>query len=408
MNLAMSSFQQPFALNPDDDWTAVGSTKKSGKKSAQDTLKPGFAGATKPGFAGATKPGFAGATKSGFAEATKPVFVPVVKPGFVAAESEPSKPSGLDTTDNVSNSDLAQVATSTAYAGSDTASETTSRPSRPREPRKPSGIYVNLGPEWKKFVRNLLPNSLAGGGKVVRDETILDEIGKVKAKPDVSNLEFKKIVCMIFHQAIKTDRHSLIERIIKQWECARYNIIELIDSNYDGCKPMTQACWSGSMFCIRTIVSADPTGQILSTVHPTKGETILETLAGGKEYAIRKDPQSAIFILDKFDKCERWLREAISAHKAKVQASKAEAAQAEAAQADAASTSSDPKIIEEIESIKLAGGDIVGELSLKLIDMYLTNSSKMSEYFEAVKACVDEPTVEQIKTSMGNEGIDLV
>jgi len=271
-----------------------------------------------------------------------------------------------------------------------------------REPRKPpTGIYVNLGPDWKKVVRGLVPNTLAGG-KAVRDETILDEIGKIKENPKVSNFEFKKIVCMFLHQAIKTDRHTLIERIIKQWNTAGYNMIELIDSTYDGCRPMTQACWSGSMFSIRTIVSADPTGQILSTVHPTKGETILQTLAAGKTYALEKDPQSALFIVDKFDKCERYIRDAMSA---------VERRAATAATSDSESeckSSYDPKIIDEIELIKLANGDIVTELSLKLIELFVSdNKIDMSNYFGAIKTIVDKEIVGQIETNLTNEGIDL-
>jgi hypothetical protein len=274
---------------------------------------------------------------------------------------------------------------------------------RPREPRKsPTGIYVNLGPEWKKLVRSFLPNRLAGE-KAVRDDTILDEIGKIKRNTQVSNFEFKKIVCMFLHQAIKTDRNTLIERIIKQWESARYNIIELIDSIYDGCRPMTQACWSGSILSIRLIVSADTTGQILSSVHPTKGETILETLAGGRIYAIKNDPASEIFIADKFDKCERYIHDAIASFKRQAAVTEAEKSLGESKQ------SYDPKIIEEIDLIKSTSSDIVSELSFKLAELFINdNKVAMSEYFGAINTLVDKEIVKQIETSLANEGIDLV
>jgi hypothetical protein len=292
-----------------------------------------------------------------------------------------------------SSESLLDETTSTASGGT--------KSNRSREPRKaPAGINVKLGPEWKKLVRSLLPNSLAGG-KSVRDETILDEIVNIKRNSQVSNFEFKKIVCMFLHQAIKTDRHTLIERIIKLWNVAGYNMIELIDSIYDGCSPMTQACWSGSMFSIRTIVSADPTGQILSTVHPTKGETILETLAKGKQFALEKDPQSAVFIVDKFNKCEDYIRDAILA---------VETRAASAAADSECKSSHNPKIIEEIELIKLDNDNIVTELSLKLIDLLAGDNgqSAMSEYLGAIKTIMDKEIVKQIETNLTNEGIDLV
>jgi len=280
-----------------------------------------------------------------------------------------------------------------------TASDDT-RSNKPREPRRPpTGIYVNLGPEWKKLVRGLVPNNLAGG-KAVRDETILDEIGKIKRNPQVLPFEFKKIVCMFLHQAIKTDRNTLIERIINQWSAARYNPIELIDSIYDGCRPMTQACWSGSILSIKTIVSADTTGQILLSVHPNKGETILETLAKGKIYALEKDPSSALFIIDKFEKCERYIRDAMSAIERR-DASAAADSHVESKQ------NHDPKIIEEIELMK-STGDIVNELSFKLAELFLSDQTSMTKYFGAIKTIVDKEIVEQIKTNLANEGIDLV
>lgn len=378
MNLAMSSFQQPFALNTNvDDWTPV--SKKSNKKPVQTPLKP-------------------------VKMPIEPVKMPSKPIETTTAQVESVQ---IPSNEELGVSSNQAVDATKVIAGADDASVTSnsSRPNKPREPRKATGIYVNLGPEWKKFVRGLLPNNLVGG-KAVRDETILDEIGKIKSKPEISNLEFKKIVCMIFHQAIKTDRHTLIERIIRQWSVAKYNMIELIDSTYDGCKPMTQACWSGSMFCIRTIISADPTGQILYTVHPTKGETILQTLAAGKSYALGKDPQSALFIADKFDKCERFIRDAMAAVKAKADAAASETA-TESVKLGGGSTLN-PANVAQIESIKSAGGNTVTEFSLKLVELFMSDQAAMGEYFDAIKSLVDKEIVDQIVTNLANEGIDLV
>lgn len=261
----------------------------------------------------------------------------------------------------------------------------------PRKP--PSGIFVNLGKDWKDFVRKLVPNEQRGNS-IVRDNSILDEIAKLKRNPSVSNFEFKKIVCLIFHQAIKTDRHSLIESIIKQWNAAKYNIIELIDSTYDSCKPMTQACWSGSLFCIRTIISADPSGQILSTVHPTKGETILETLMAGKSYALKKDPTSALFIAERFDKCERFIRDA-------------QRGLAEKESDSNAKSEIDQSVREEIEDTKLLSSDLVSDLSLKLVDLYLSDQTVANKYFNAARVLVDKEIFEQININLQNEGFEF-
>jgi hypothetical protein len=232
----------------------------------------------------------------------------------------------------------------------------------------------------------------------------MKEIGNIEQNPGVSDWEFKKIVCMIFHQAIKTDRNTLIERIIKQWKAARFNMIELLDSTFDDCKPMTLACWSGSISCIKTIVSADPTGQILSTVHPTKGETILQTLAGGKNYALVQDPASAVFTSSKFDECKRFIDDAMLAVKARAEA---EAESKSASVAEKVSTVFDPVLTAEIEEIKSSGGDLVFELSLKLADLFASDQTAMSNTFGCIKALVDKGIVDQIELSLKNEGIDL-
>jgi hypothetical protein len=280
-------------------------------------------------------------------------------------------------------------------AASDTKSDDGSTSSRPRGPRRPpSGIFVNLGKEWKDFVRGLIPNK----SSKTKDETVMNEISKVKSNPKVSNFEFKKIVCMIFHQALKTDRNTLVDKIINCWTRSGYNIIELIDSTYDGCKPMTQACWSGSIYCIQRLVAADPSGSVLYTVHPTKNETILDTLMLGKNSAIQKDPATALFSSDRFEKCEKFIKTAITRLES---SSKAESVE-----------SICPELKESIDGIieSAEGSDasIVDQLTLKLVDLYLEDQSKSEEYLKAVKVSVKSEIFNQVDTRLKDEGIELV
>jgi hypothetical protein len=285
-----------------------------------------------------------------------------------------------------------------SVAASDIKSDDASTSSRPRGPRKPpSGIFVNLGPAWKKFVRDLIPNK----SSKTKDETVMAEISKVKSNPNVTNFEFKKIVCMIFHQALKTDRNTLVDKIINCWTRSGYNIIELIDSTYDGCKPMTQACWSGSIYCIQRLVAADMSGSVLYTVHPTKNETILDTLMLGKNFAIQKDPDTALFVVDRFEKCESFIKAAM----ARQESSKAAACDVEV-------QSICPEIKESIDGI-IGGTDgssasTVDQLTLKLIDLYLEDQEKSAEYFKAVKSIVNDEIFNQIDSRLKNEGLELV
>ncbi len=280
---------------------------------------------------------------------------------------------------------------------SDAKSEDNSSSSRPRGPRRPpSGIFVNLGPEWKKFVRDLIPNKSSR----TSDETVMNEISKVKSNSSVSNFEFKKIVCMIFHQALKTDRNTLVDKIIGCWSRSGYNIVELIDSTYDGCKPMTQACWSGSIYCIQRLTASDPSGSVLHTVHPTKNETILDTLLLGKNYAIQKDPANALFAADRFDKCEKFIRTSME----RLEASKASASQSE-------SSVISPELKESIDGIvEAADGSstaLIDQLTLKLVDLFLEDQTKSTEYFKAVKATVASDVFDQVDSRLKDEGIEL-
>jgi len=305
-------------------------------------------------------------------------------------------------TDSTSHGSLASA------AASDTKSDDGSTSSRPRGPRRPpSGIFVNLGKEWKDFVRKLIPNK----SSKTRDDTVISEISKVKSNQMVSPFDFKKIVCMIFHQALKTDRNTLVDTIIncwtrpRYWSAGGYNIIELIDSTYDGCKPMTQACWSGSIYCIQRLIAADTSGSVLYTVHPTKNETILDTLMLGKNYAIQKEPDTAIFADDRFKKCENFIRVAMARHES------SNAADAAAESLDVVSQIC-PEIKKSIDGIiEAAGGSsasIIDQFTLKLVDLYLEDQTKSVEYFKAIKLTVEIEILNQIDTRLKDEGIELV
>lgn len=281
---------------------------------------------------------------------------------------------------------------------SDDAGSTTSKPRGPRKP--PTGIFVNLGAEWKKFVRDLIPNKSSR----TSDDTVMNKISTVKSNPSVSNFEFKKIVCMIFHQALKTDRNTLVDKIISCWTRSGYNIIELIDSTYDGCKPMTQACWSGSIYCIQRLVAADTSNSVLYTVHPTKNETILDTLLLGKNYAIQKEPETALFAADRFDKCEKFIRTSMQRHEA---ASKASASASNPSDAPTISPELKESIDEIVGTEGVSDAEIVEQLTLKLVDLFLEDQSKSCEYFAAVKATIGSEIFVQIDSRLKDEGIEI-
>lgn len=365
----MSSIHETFA--PDSDFTPVGRKKSNYKSRSSQPFKP------------AVK-----SIDSNLAPVAKSIdseTVFVVK----SIDSEPAP---------VAKSIDSQPVLVAKSIDSDNTAGTAATASSSRGPRKPpSGLFVNLGKEWKEFVRKLIPNKSAK----TSDETVMNEISKVKTNPQVTNFEFKKIVCMIFHQALKTDRNSLVDKIINCWTRSGYNIVELIDSTYDGCKPMTQACWSGSIYCIQRLIAADLSGSVLYTVHPTKNETILDTLLLGKNYAITKEPDTALFAADRFDKCEKFIKAAMARH--------------EASQKESESSVSNSSISLEIKEsidriIEEADGSndsIVNQLVLKLVDLYLEDQEKSAEYFGAVKIIVGAEVFNQIDSRLKDEGIEF-
>jgi len=346
----MSSFQESFASTESEFVTVR--HKKSSKKSKFQPLKP-------------------------LADNTveKPFKINIVE--NLPSESHSSKD--------------VPIASAAAF---DTRSDNASTSTRPRGPRRPpSGIFVNLESKWKKFVRDLIPNKSSR----TSDKTVMEQISKVKTNPDVSYFEFKKIVCMIFHQALKTDRNTLVDEIIKYWNKNKYPIVELIDSTCDDCKPMTQACWSGSIYCIQRLISVDLSGAVLYTIHAKKNETILKTLEQGKLNAM-KNPDSALFTKDRFEKCEKFIREAIE----RLESSKKSASR------DGEEEQISSEIKESIDGIIESSESIVDQLVLKLVDLYLEDQAKSSEYFKAVKTIVEADVFNQIDSRLKNEGIELV
>jgi hypothetical protein len=166
-----------------------------------------------------------------------------------------------------------------------------STPSAQKQYRAPSGIIAKLDAATKDFIREVLPNS----GKNIADTRIMDMIATMRSDPRLKLIDFKRRIVMICHQAIKKDRGALVVKIFEMWQRSKFPLIELVDSTYDNCKPITQAAWCGSIECIRIIVSSDPTNTVLDTIN-SKGETLQHTLTLGKSYALGKDPYNAVDI----------------------------------------------------------------------------------------------------------------
>ena len=173
----------------------------------------------------------------------------------------------------------------------------------------PAGIVAILDAETKQIIREVLPNS----GKNVADTKIMSMIATMKTN-GMKLIDFKKRIVMIFHQAIKKDRGPLVNKIIEMWNRSKFPLIELLDSTYDSCKPITQAAWCGSIDCFRVIVANDTTNTVLQTIN-SKGETLDRTLLLGKSYALSKDPSNAVFIEDRFNECNRYLASALETQK---------------------------------------------------------------------------------------------
>jgi hypothetical protein len=263
--------------------------------------------------------------------------------------------------------------------------------------RQPKGITIILAPEWKNFVRRHLPNvrnetseSFSGSSKKPSysgssDSQIMTEINSLRNNKTIKLFDYKKIVAMMLHQAVKNDRYSLIEKLISSWTMSKFNLVELLESSYDKCKPMTQACWNGSISCIQLLVSSDPTGTILFTRNEEKNETILETLMTGRRYAIRNNPSNASYIEDRYDRCENFIKTALR---------------------NKAMKDIPDDIREEINEIGSAT-NVAEELALRIATMYMDDVERANTIFRAATICLDKAVIATAKDMLLNEGMSI-
>ena len=243
----------------------------------------------------------------------------------------------------------------------------------------PRGINAILDQETKQIIRDVLPNN----GKNIADTKIITLISTMKSNTTLKLIDFKKRVVMIFHQAIKKDRGPLVNKIIEMWNRSKYPLIELIDSNYDSCKPITQAAWCGSIDCFRVIVANDTTNTVLQTIN-SKGENLDRTIVLGKSYALSKDPSNAVFIEDRFNSCLQYLQSALITQKRHCD------------------TSSIPlEIMNEIAEISNSETDIM----LKIISVYGEDIELAQKYYLATKECVSEEIFKSIEDNLADNGI---
>ena len=115
--------------------------------------------------------------------------------------------------------------------------------------------------------------------------------------------DFKLRCAMIFHQAIKRERGTIVDLIIKLWKKFNYPLIELVESNFNGKKPISQAGWYGSIICLRLIVSA---GADINYINNTN-ETILDTIQLGKIEKINSNPFGAQWIENYYQECHDYI-----------------------------------------------------------------------------------------------------
>jgi hypothetical protein len=309
-------------------------------------------------------------------DADMPKKNPIVS--VFARVSRQSNPSSID--DKSSN--LAQTNSNEKQAGLEKASEQSvlekhdSKSALPglagQRSYVPAGIVAILDAETKQIIREVLPNS----GKNVADTKIMSMITTMKTN-GMKLIDFKKRVVMIFHQAIKKDRGPLVNKIIEMWNRSKFPLIEILDSTYDSCKPITQAAWCGSIDCFRVIVANDTTNTVLQTIN-SKGETLDRTLLLGKSYALGKDPSNAVFIEDRFNECNRYLTSALETQKRHA--------------ADSKSGDSKSKVFlspEQIEiqtflsELNVASAEI--DIMLKIISIYGDNAELAKNYYLQAK-----------------------
>ena len=268
-----------------------------------------------------------------------------------------------------------------------------STPSAQKQYRAPSGIIAKLDAPTKQFIREVLPNS----GKNIPDTRIMDMIAIMRSDPRLKLIDFKRRIVMICHQAIKKDRGPLVVKIFEMWQKSKFPLIELIDSTYDNCKPITQAVWCGSIECIRIIVSLDPTNTVLQTIN-TKGETLDHTLTLGKSYALGKDPSNAVFISERFNQCQAFLTSALETQKRHEIETSSETADANNKKCESAVSK---QAIMEISEIAKSEIDIM----LKIISVYGDDIELAQQYFLAAKECVSPELFTTIEDALKDEGI---
>ena len=268
----------------------------------------------------------------------------------------------------------------------------------------PAGIVAILDAETKQIIREVLPNS----GKNVADTKIMSMIATMKTN-GMKLIDFKKRVVMIFHQAIKKDRGPLVNKIIEMWNRSKFPLIELLDSTYDSCKPITQTAWCGSIDCFRVIVANDTTNTVLQTIN-SKGETLDRTLLLGKSYALSKDPSNAVFIEDRFNECNRYLASALETQKRHAADSKSGDSKCKV------SLSPDQIEIQAfLTELNIESAEI--DIMLKIISIYGDNAELAKNYYlQAKEYLVDKMStpdeldkiIKSIDENLSDNGISFV
>lgn len=172
-----------------------------------------------------------------------------------------------------------------------------------------SGIIVKIDKASKEKIRALLPNT----GMPKSAATVFDLIKQLHPKnknPDSckNELEYKRHIIMILYQALKQDLGDLFELILNKWKKEfKYPMIEIMDSECDGCSLITQAAWSGSLIGLRLIVA---NGGDVHHINK-KGESVLDTIRLGKNFELDKAKRGKIFIESRFNECSTYINQMI-------------------------------------------------------------------------------------------------
>ena len=263
-----------------------------------------------------------------------------------------------------------------------------------------AGIVAILDAETKQIIREVLPNS----GKNVADTKIMSMMTTMKTN-GMKLIDYKKRVVMIFHQAIKKDRGPLVNKIIEMWNRSKFPLIELLDSTYDSCKPITQAAWCGSIDCFRVIVANDTTNTVLQTIN-SKGETLDRTLLLGKSYALSKDPSNAVFIEDRFNECNRYLASSLETQKR-------HAADNKSGQESKPLSPEQIEIQAFLSELNVASAEM--DIMLKIISIYGDNAElaknyylQAKEYLVAKMATSANDIIKSIDENLSDNGITFV